>query len=54
MRIEAELLAPGIDDRVIVHGYGAGGRGFELSRGVAEDIVALMIEMGLLQVKASL
>ncbi|KAJ5561102.1 D-amino-acid oxidase [Penicillium sp. DV-2018c] len=51
LRIEAEKVA---DDRYIVHGYGAGGRGFELSRGVAEDIVSLMLEKGLLQAKASL
>jgi D-amino-acid oxidase len=51
MRIEAEKLA---DGRYIVHGYGAGGRGFELSRGVAEDITALMLEKRLLQAKALL
>ncbi|KAJ5411463.1 uncharacterized protein N7487_005822 [Penicillium crustosum] len=51
LRIEAEKLA---DDVYIVHGYGAGGRGFELSRGVAEDIVAVMLEKRLLQAKASL
>jgi D-amino-acid oxidase len=51
MRIEAEKVA---DDQYIVHGYGAGGRGFELSRGVAEDIAALMLEKRLLQVKALL
>ncbi|KAJ5178213.1 D-amino-acid oxidase [Penicillium coprophilum] len=51
LRIEAEKLA---DERYIVHGYGAGGRGFELSRGVAEDIVAVMLEKRLLQARASL
>ncbi|KAI3300237.1 hypothetical protein DTO002I6_960 [Penicillium roqueforti] len=51
LRIEAEKLA---DDRYVVHGYGAGGRGFELSRGIAEDIVAVMLEKRLLQAKASL
>ncbi|KAJ5367290.1 hypothetical protein N7541_001231 [Penicillium brevicompactum] len=51
MRIEAEKLA---SDRYIVHGYGAGGRGFELSRGVAEDITALMLGNNLLRAKASL
>ncbi|KAK9848734.1 D-amino-acid oxidase [Penicillium brevicompactum] len=51
MRIEVEKLA---GDRYIVHGYGAGGRGFELSRGVAEDITALMLENNLLRAKASL
>ncbi|CAG7998916.1 unnamed protein product [Penicillium salamii] len=51
MRLEVEKLA---DERYIVHGYGAGGRGFELSRGVAEDITALMLENNLLRAKASL
>ncbi|KAJ5101970.1 D-amino-acid oxidase [Penicillium alfredii] len=51
MRIEAEKVA---ENRYVVHGYGAGGRGFEISRGVAEDISALMLEKGLLQAKASL
>lgn len=52
MRIEVEQLAD--EDRYIVHGYGAGGRGFELSRGVAEDIATLMVEKRLLRVNASL
>ena len=51
MRIEVEKLA---DERHIVHGYGAGGRGFEISRGVAEDVTALMLENNLLPAKASL
>jgi D-amino-acid oxidase len=51
MRIEVEKIT---DNRYVVHGYGAGGRGFELSRGVAEDIAGLMLEKGLLQAKASL
>lgn len=51
MRIEPEELT---DGRVVVHAYGAGGRGFELSRGVAEDITALMMERGLLRVKGRL
>ncbi|KAF7714682.1 Uncharacterized protein PECH_008287 [Penicillium ucsense] len=45
MRIEVETLETG---KYIVHAYGAGGRGFELSRGVAEDATALMFEKGLL------
>ncbi|KAJ5488825.1 hypothetical protein N7539_003715 [Penicillium diatomitis] len=45
MRIEVETLETG---KNIVHAYGAGGRGFELSRGVAEDATALMFEKGLL------
>lgn len=51
MRIEAEELAGG---RMVVHVYGAGGRGFELSRGVAEDTAALMVEHGLLRTKGKL
>lgn len=51
MRIEAEKLA---DGRFLVHAYGAGGRGFELSRGVAEDTTALMMEHGLLRAKGML
>lgn len=51
MRIEVEELA---DGRMVVHAYGAGGRGFELSRGVAEDTTALMMECGLLRAKAKL
>lgn len=51
MRIEVEELANG---RAVVHAYGAGGRGFELSRGVAEDTTALMAEYGLLREKGRL
>lgn len=51
MRIEAEKLVSG---KQIVHAYGAGGRGFELSWGVAEDVTALMLEKGLLREKAAL
>ncbi len=49
LRIEME---PVEDGKNIVHAYGAGGRGFELSRGVAEDVTALMLESGLLRVQA--
>ena len=49
LRIEAEAVG---DEKNIVHAYGAGGRGFELSRGVAEDATALMLERGLLRVQA--
>ncbi|KAJ5371008.1 uncharacterized protein N7496_007100 [Penicillium cataractarum] len=49
MRIEVEQVG---DGKNIVHAYGAGGRGFELSRGVAEDATALMLESGLLRVQA--
>jgi len=51
MRIEVEKLGNG---KQIVHAYGAGGRGFELSWGVAEDTAALMLENGLLREKAVL
>ncbi|KAF7122583.1 hypothetical protein CNMCM5793_000608 [Aspergillus hiratsukae] len=51
MRIEAERVG---SDRFIVHAYGAGGRGFELSWGVAQDVVQLMFENGLARQKASL
>ncbi|OOF93125.1 hypothetical protein ASPCADRAFT_508897 [Aspergillus carbonarius ITEM 5010] len=52
IRIDAEKLS---DDRgVIVHAYGAGGRGFELSWGIAEDVFNLMRENGLVREKASL
>ncbi|KAJ5897721.1 D-amino-acid oxidase [Penicillium tannophilum] len=51
MRIEVEELGEG---KRIVHAYGAGGRGFELSRGVAEDTAALMLERGILREKAAL
>ncbi|KAJ5106812.1 D-amino-acid oxidase [Penicillium angulare] len=51
MRIEVEKMN---DGRQVVHAYGAGGRGYEISRGVAEDTVALMLENGLLREKAAL
>lgn len=51
MRIEAERVS---GDRFIVHAYGAGGRGFELSWGVAQDVLQLMFENGLARQKASL
>ena len=51
MRIEVERIANG---KTIVHAYGAGGRGFELSVGVAADVVNLMFEKGVLRTKALL
>lgn len=51
MRIEVERIANG---KTIVHAYGAGGRGFELSVGVAADVVNLMFEKGILRTKALL
>ncbi|OLN82886.1 D-amino-acid oxidase 2, partial [Colletotrichum chlorophyti] len=41
MRLEREDLG---NDRIIVHAYGCGGRGFELSWGVAERVVELLGE----------
>lgn len=49
VRVEIESLAGG---RHVVHAYGAGGRGYELSKGVAEDTTALMMKHGLLGVEA--
>ncbi|KAJ5893673.1 D-amino-acid oxidase [Penicillium taxi] len=51
MRIEVEKL---INGKYVVHAYGAGGRGWEISRGVSEDTVDLMLESGLLRAKAAL
>jgi D-amino-acid oxidase len=53
MRLEAEKVdADG--SKVIVHAYGAGGRGYELSWGIAEDVTELMMKEGLLQAESSL
>ncbi|PWY65764.1 Fcf1-domain-containing protein [Aspergillus eucalypticola CBS 122712] len=52
MRIEVEKMNQG--QGLIVHAYGAGGRGFELSWGVAEDVYDLMRQEELLKEKASL
>ena len=46
MRIESEQLPTG---RTLVHGYGAGGRGYELSWGAAEKIVDLVVGSSRLQ-----
>lgn len=43
-RIEREDVAPG---RAVVHAYGLGGRGFEMSWGVAEAVARLVGEAGL-------
>lgn len=51
MRIEVERINEG---KHVVHAYGAGGRGYEISRGVAEDTVALMLEHGILREKSAL
>ena len=42
-RIEVESSAD--EQRQIIHGYGAGGRGYELSWGVAEELIELMGEI---------
>lgn len=41
-RLEREEVAPG---KVVVHAYGLGGRGFEMSWGVAETVVDLVGEV---------
>jgi hypothetical protein len=52
IRLEAEKV--NADGRkIIVHAYGAGGRGYELSWGVAEDVTKLMLKEGLLHAKSS-
>jgi hypothetical protein len=43
MRIEVEPLGGASKGRRIVHGYGAAGRGYELSWGVAGDVVCLVL-----------
>ncbi|KAJ9410114.1 hypothetical protein DTO045G8_2107 [Paecilomyces variotii] len=53
MRIEVEKVGKD-SNKTIVHAYGAGGRGFELSWGVAEDVTLLMLENRLLHARASL
>lgn len=40
-RLEREEVGPG---RTVVHAYGLGGRGYELSWGVAETVVSLVAE----------
>ncbi|KAE8155012.1 Fcf1-domain-containing protein [Aspergillus avenaceus] len=50
MRIEAEKVAEG----TVVHAYGAGGRGYEISWGVAGDVLDLMVGHGLVGERASL
>jgi hypothetical protein len=52
MRIEVEHVDVGVGGgsgkagkgKRIVHGYGAAGRGYELSWGVAGDVVRLVLE----------
>lgn len=51
LRMEVENLP---DGKNLVHAYGAGGRGFEISWGVAEDTTRLMLDNGLLRAKAAL
>lgn len=40
-RLESEEIAPG---KIVVHAYGLGGRGYELSWGVAETVQELVDE----------
>ncbi|KAF4447241.1 hypothetical protein F53441_9199 [Fusarium austroafricanum] len=44
LRLEMEHLKPGI----VVHAYGIGGRGFELSWGIADEVVSLLRKRGVL------
>lgn len=62
-RVEVErvdVVAPDTLDgqkrekKTIVHAYGLGGRGFELSWGVAEEVRALMLQERLIAERASL
>lgn len=47
-RIEKEVVAPG---RTVVHAYGLGGRGFEMSWGVAETVARLVEEVGVVKAR---
>jgi len=42
MRLEVEIVEGGPIGRKIVHAYGAGGRGYELSWGVAEEVANMV------------
>ncbi|KAJ4011052.1 hypothetical protein NW766_007684 [Fusarium irregulare] len=50
LRLEMERLKPG----TIVHAYGVGGRGLELSWGIADEIVTLLHKNGYLSSRARL
>lgn len=40
-------------EKTVFHAYGAGGRGFELSWGVADDVTGLMLQRGMLKGSSS-
>jgi hypothetical protein len=45
MRLQVERNSSlGEDGRAVVHAYGAGGRGYELSWGVAQEVTSLVME----------
>lgn len=59
VRLEVENLdvigLDGEDKRVkVIHAYGVGGRGVELSWGIAENATRLLLQHGLLKEKSSL
>lgn len=54
LRLEIELLGQQDANRKIVHAYGAGGRGYELSWGIAEEVVGLVYGEKMPRIKLSL
>ncbi|KAF5977389.1 d-amino acid oxidase [Fusarium coicis] len=50
LRLELERLKPG----VVVHAYGVGGRGLELSWGIADEVVSLLQKQGYFSSRARL
>ncbi|KAF5630514.1 d-amino acid oxidase [Fusarium sp. NRRL 52700] len=50
LRLELERLKPG----VVVHAYGVGGRGLELSWGIADEVVSLLQKQGYFSSRAHL
>ncbi|KAL6915388.1 hypothetical protein FSHL1_006829 [Fusarium sambucinum] len=50
LRLEMEQLKPG----TVVHAYGVGGRGFELSWGIADEVVTLLDKNGYFSPRARL
>ncbi|KAI1055661.1 hypothetical protein LB506_009298 [Fusarium annulatum] len=50
LRLEMERLKPG----VVVHAYGVGGRGLELSWGIADEVVSLLQKQGYFSSRARL
>ncbi|EWG52482.1 hypothetical protein FVEG_11222 [Fusarium verticillioides 7600] len=50
LRLELEHLKPG----VVVHAYGIGGRGLELSWGIADDVISLVQKQGYFSSRARL